>query len=78
MKEKRKGRVFFKLIFTKKTARASPIRFAAAVGGFQFEDVRLDRSEFAKQKQEGKFPNGSVPVLHVGEKLIAQSNNILR
>ena len=63
-----------------KSGRALSIRLAAAIGGFEFEDVRISRTEFDKQKQEEKekFPYAALPVFYAGDKLIVHSNSILR
>jgi len=67
-----------KLIYFPMPGRGEPIRLAFYIGGIDFEDERVPHPEFAKKKQEGAYPYGSVPVLHVGNAVIAQSNAILR
>lgn len=47
-------------------------------GGIDFEDVRITFPEFGKNKAEGHYPYGSVPVIDLEGKLYGQSAAILR
>ncbi|KRX07459.1 Thioredoxin-like fold [Pseudocohnilembus persalinus] len=58
--------------------RAEPIRLAFHIGGIQFEDNRISMEEFSKQKNEGAFKFGQIPVLEIDGIQYAQSHAILR
>jgi hypothetical protein len=59
-------------------ARAEPIRLAFAIGGVDFDDVRISREEFHAQKAQGAYPFGQLPVMEVDGKLVSQSQALLR
>ncbi|XP_052124066.1 glutathione S-transferase-like isoform X2 [Frankliniella occidentalis] len=58
------------------TALGEPIRFLFAYGNIKWEDIRYDDDQFEKVKS--KMPFGQMPVLHVDDKIYAQSTAISR
>lgn len=58
--------------------RAEPIRLALHMASVPFEDRRLSFPAFSKEKAQGSFPLGSVPVLEVDGFPIPQTGAILR
>lgn len=56
--------------------RGEPARLALAIGGIAFEDHRFTFAEFADVRKATPF--GQVPVLHVEDALVTQSDSILR
>ena len=68
-----------KLFYFDIPGKAEGIRWACAVGGVEFEDVRFSSFEdFAKKRQSGELPFGQVPAMAVDGKIIAQSSAIIR
>jgi len=62
--------------FDMHAGRGEPIRLAFAIGGIPFKDDRVSFEEWPARKQTTPF--GSVPVLEVDGKELAQSNTIGR
>jgi len=58
--------------------RAETSRLALHLGGVPFDDVRPNREEFRQLKASGTLPYGQLPVLHVGDTILAQSTAIAR
>jgi glutathione S-transferase len=58
--------------------RAEPVRIALTLAGQAFEDRRLSFPEFAAQRAAGAFPLGSLPVLEVDGRSMAQTAAMLR
>lgn len=58
--------------------RAEPIRVALVLARLPFEDRRIKFPEFAALREQGAFPLGSVPVLAVDGRPMAQTSAILR
>ncbi|GLX80348.1 hypothetical protein tinsulaeT_36880 [Thalassotalea insulae] len=56
--------------------RAEPIRLALSYGGIAFEDYRFPYSVFEQERKQ--TPLNQVPVLTIDDKVITQSNAILR
>lgn len=56
--------------------RAEPTRLALHIGGIAFEDYRFAPSEFAQVRKT--TPLNQVPVLHIGDLQITQSDAISR
>ena len=68
-----------KLYYFNIPGKGEPIRLACAYSGIDFEDVRVDREQFEKLKQESKLPFGQLPVLQVSEDtFLSQSAAIMR
>eukprot|EP01012_Entosiphon_sulcatum_P061019 TRINITY_DN862_c0_g1_i1.p1 TRINITY_DN862_c0_g1~~TRINITY_DN862_c0_g1_i1.p1 ORF type:complete len:230 (-),score=57.98 TRINITY_DN862_c0_g1_i1:162-824(-) len=67
-----------KLVYFDFGGRAEVSRLALHLGGVAFEDERVGMEEFGKQKAEGRFLFGSIPVLFVDGAQAAQSNAIAR
>jgi len=68
-----------KLVYFPFPGRAGPIRDAFQIGKIAFTDEHIPPPEQQAQKGDlGKFPLGTVPVLHVNNVLINESNAILR
>jgi prostaglandin-H2 D-isomerase / glutathione transferase len=42
---------------------------ACAYGNVPIDDVRVDRDEFVRMKEEGKLPFGQLPVLYVDDSI---------
>lgn len=61
---------------TTKQGRAEPIRLAFAVGGTDFEDVRISRDAFQAAKDQ--YPFGQLPVMEIEGRTVAQSQALLR
>lgn len=57
---------------------AEPIRLALAIGGLEFEDVRLSYAGVADLRAAGRLPFGQVPVLEVDGIVHAQAGALLR
>merc|ERR1740129_452290 len=57
-----------------------PVRLALAVGGFEFEDLRVPRQGDAwpRLRGTGLCPFRQLPVLEVGDVVVSQSNAVLR
>jgi len=66
----------YKLTYFDVRALAEPCRFAFAYAGVPYEDVRLSKDTWPKNK--ANYPWGTLPVLEVDGKILAQSNAILR
>lgn len=58
--------------------RAEPVRIALFLADLPFEDRRLKGPEFAARREKGEFPLGSVPVLEVDGRPLAQTSAMLR
>mmetsp|Transcript_9774 Transcript_9774/g.11134 ORF Transcript_9774/g.11134 Transcript_9774/m.11134 type:complete len:212 (+) Transcript_9774:167-802(+) len=56
--------------------RAEVPRMCFFIGGVEFEDRRWSFEEFGQKK--GELPFGQLPVLYVGDKVVAQSGGIVR
>lgn len=56
-------------------SRGLECRLALAVAGVPFEDIRLDRPQWAALKPT--VPFGGLPILRQGDRVLAQSNAIL-
>lgn len=67
-----------KLVYFPAAGRAAATRLVFAIGGVEFDDERIAGEEFGKRKAAGEFPFGSLPVLEVDGKVIAQSTTIVR
>lgn len=67
-----------KLTYFDVFGRAGPIRLALAVGGIEFEDVRLTREEFLAQKEAGAYTFGMLPVMEIDGEMLAESAALLR
>lgn len=65
-----------KLVYFPFPGRAEPSRLAMFLGNVDFEDVHVTFPEFGANKASYTF--GSLPVLMKGDKMLAQSNSILR
>jgi len=61
-------------------APGEPVRLALAVGGFEFEDLRVPRQGDAwpRLRGTGLCPFRQLPVLEVGDVVVSQSNAVLR
>jgi glutathione S-transferase len=57
---------------------AEAVRLAFAVGGIEFEDVRVGYTDVQALRAAGKLPTGQVPVLEVDGVAYGQSAAILR
>jgi len=68
----------YRLVYFDVPGRAEAIRICAHAAGIQLEDVRLERTEFAKMKANGEFLFGQVPVLYIDGQQYCQTNAILR
>ncbi len=66
----------YKLIYFGVQARAELARMLFRYANVEFEDVRINRDEWATLKQEVKF--GQVPILEINGKPVAQSQAIVR
>ena len=66
----------YKLYYFNLKARAEPIRWIFAQAGVKYEDIRLDKEQWAKMKPD--TPNGSLPVLDVDGQMLAGSIPISR
>jgi len=58
--------------------RGQSIRFAFRIGKIPFEDRHIDFPTFGKEKAEGKFPLGSIPVLDINGQRYCESNSLTR
>lgn len=67
-----------KLTYFDTFGRAGPIRLALAVGGIEFEDVRLSQEEFIAKKTAGAYTFGSLPVMEIDGEMLAESAALLR
>ena len=56
--------------------RGEPARLALAIGGIEFEDVRIPIGDWPRHK--GAMPFGALPVLEVDGRIVTQSNGINR
>jgi glutathione S-transferase len=56
--------------------RGEPARLALHIGGVPFKDTRIAPQDFPALKLG--YPFGTLPTLRVGERIISQSNAILR
>jgi glutathione S-transferase len=56
--------------------RGEPLRLALSIGGIEFEDDRIQVSDWEHCRE--KTPFGALPVLEVDGETLAQSNAILR
>ena len=56
-------------------SRGLDCRLALSIAGVEFEDVRLDRTQWLALKPT--VPFGALPVLREGDRVLAQSNAIL-
>jgi len=66
----------YKLTYFDVRALAEPCRFVFAYAGVAYEDVRLSKDNWPENK--ANYPWGTLPVLEVDGKILAQSNAILR
>jgi len=66
----------YKVTYFPVKALAEPIRLIFAYTGTPYEDNRIARDTWSDQK--ANYPWGSLPVLEVDGKVLAQSNAILR
>jgi len=66
----------YKLSYFDVRGLAEPIRLIFAVKGIEYEDNRIEREAWPEQKSN--TPWGSLPVLHEGDKVLAQSQSIQR
>jgi len=66
-----------KVIYFDAPGKAEAIRIALTIGGIEFEDVRLVR-DLWQSEFKATTPLGQVPVLQVGDKMLAESLAILR
>jgi glutathione S-transferase len=66
----------YKLTYFPLKGLAEPCRFIFALAGVEYEDVRIERDVWPEHK--ANYPWGSLPVLEVDGKMLAQSNAILR
>lgn len=66
----------YKLYYFNLKARAELIRWIFAQAGVKYEDIRLDKEQWAKMKPN--TPNGSIPVLDVDGQMLAGSGPISR
>eukprot|EP00919_Chromeraceae_sp_WS-2016_P005640 GHVR01013193.1.p1 GENE.GHVR01013193.1~~GHVR01013193.1.p1 ORF type:complete len:228 (+),score=41.19 GHVR01013193.1:33-716(+) len=68
-----------KLYYFDVKGRGEAIRLAFAIAGKEFEDVRLTHEQFYKLKSDKPylFPNGQVPSLECGDKVLCQSQAII-
>jgi len=57
---------------------AEPIRLVFAYAGVEYEDVRLDREKDNWPALKANYPWGTLPVLEIDGKMLAQSLAILR
>ncbi|HAN32306.1 MAG TPA: hypothetical protein DCQ06_11980 [Myxococcales bacterium] len=58
--------------------RAEVCRLALHLGGIEFEDVRPNRQQSQQMKRDHELPFGQLPVLYVGDEVIAQTGAIAR
>lgn len=56
--------------------RAEPVRMALAIGGVDFEDIRISFAEFGQMRES--FPLKAVPTLQVDDVSYTQSNAMTR
>ena len=66
----------YKLYYFNLKARAELIRWIFAQAGVKYEDIRLDKEQWAKMKPN--TPSGSLPVLEVDGQMLAGSGPISR
>jgi len=66
----------FKLTYFNGRGLAEPSRLIFAYTETPFEDIRIEKEEFAKKKET--FPFGQLPILEVNGKVLAQSQAISR
>jgi glutathione S-transferase len=66
----------YKLYYFNAKARAELIRWIFAQAGVKYEDIRLDKEQWAKMKPD--TPNGSLPVLDVDGQMLAGAVPIAR
>ncbi|XP_077991526.1 hematopoietic prostaglandin D synthase-like [Glandiceps talaboti] len=59
-------------------ARAEPSRFVLAAAGVEYEDIRIERSDWPSQQNCGKYPFQRLPILEVGGTVISESRAIAR
>lgn len=67
-----------RLTYFDSPGRAEPLRIALFVAGVAFEDRRLKFPEFGALRAQGAFPLGSLPVLEVDGRPMAQTASMLR
>jgi glutathione S-transferase len=66
----------YKLTYFNIRGLAEPIRLIFAAAGVEYEDNRIEKSQWPELKST--FEYGQLPVLEVGGKRLAQSNSIAR
>ncbi|OXA40542.1 Glutathione S-transferase [Folsomia candida] len=67
----------YKLTYFNMRSIAEPIRMVFVVAGVKFEDIRIPRETWPEHNKE-KYDYGLLPVLHIGDKQLSQSNAIIR
>lgn len=68
----------YKLTYFSVRGKAEPIRILFALAGVEFEDIRVDPTEWVtKLKSSGLSPTGQLPVLEFDGKVLTQSKVIL-
>ena len=58
--------------------RAEPLRMALSYAKVDYEDIRVNKEEMTKMKEEGKLEFGQLPVIEKDGKFYGQSASLLR
>ncbi|CAG7833931.1 unnamed protein product [Allacma fusca] len=68
----------YKLTYFNLTALGEPIRWAFKIAGVDFEDERIEISDWAAVKKSGRFPQEQIPLLEIDGEVFTQSTAILK